>query len=115
MRTTIMLAAIGIAVAFVAAIFAGPTSADQLVGPTSATLALTGGTAGVSHAPDVMLVKGGKKQGNHGGHHKWRHHWDRQWYGYPNYGWDSGFDDSSFTNCVWNGYSYTCYKRSDTY
>jgi hypothetical protein len=118
MRTTLILIALGIAVALVAVVSNSPTSADRVVGPETGTLASARFADGAGLGAMILTVKDGNKHhGNFkgGGHNHWRHNRHDRWYGYPGYGWDSETWDADFKTCVWNGYSYTCYKKSDPY
>ncbi len=119
MRTLISVFAIGIAVALVAIVFAGTTSAGSIVGPLSVTFAAATAASGAAIAgngANVLLVKGNHHSNHHSGHHRrYRHHRGDWWWGYPDFGWDNDYSGDYNQNCVWNGYSYTCYAPSDVY
>jgi hypothetical protein len=117
MRTSLILIALGIGVALVAIVLSVPTSADQVVGPGTRTTALASSVDGAGQGAMILLVKGGQKNmgNNNGSHDKWRYHRYDRWYGYPDSSWDSDSYDSGYQNCVWNGYSYTCFRKSYSY
>jgi hypothetical protein len=114
MRTVVALFTVAIAVALVGIVFAGSTSADQVVGPLSGTVSSSSTAGSVDQGSTAMLVKD-KHHKHHDGHHRrhWGHH--RDWSGYPDYSWDSDSSSIDAKTCVWNGYSYTCYEPSYRY
>jgi hypothetical protein len=119
MRTVVSVFAVGIAVALVAIVFAGTTSADQVVGPLSGALSSTNPAGHAGHDGSMMLlVKGNHHSNHHSGHHNGHHRnhrYHRDWWANPDYSWDSDSYGSDNQTCVWNGYSYTCYQPSDSY
>lgn len=123
MRTSLMLMAVGIAVALVAVVFNAPTAADEIVGPTSGTPALASNGGALSAGAMVLLVKGmhsgnGGGKGNFhmgSGNHRYNRWNNNYWYGYPDTEWDSDTSFPGNQTCVWNGYSYTCYTPDYPY